>query len=482
MSWFSSGLLVSTFIVLMEIGGVVAAFHAIQNARTSQGAIAWAISLIALPYLTLIPYLFLGSKRFFGYVDARRLRDLQMRSRSQPAAWKTRIAQLNDHDKLAENLGQRATHALEKLAGARFMPANRVRLLIDGEATFAAIFAAIEQATHYVMVQYFVVHDDQLGRQLQQILLTKAAQGVQVYFLYDGIGCSKLPRHYVETLRAGGIVIHKFATRRFINRFQVNFRNHRKIVVVDGRRAFIGGLNAGDEYLGKKPLLSPWRDTHIEIEGLVVADIQETFTQDWFWATQALPLSAPPTPQVDTNMHCLAIASGPADQYETCSLFFVEAINTAHRRVWIATPYFVPDEAVFSALRLAVMRGVDVRILIPQQSDHFGVYYASMLYAHDAVQAGIKIFRYKPGFCHQKVLLIDDKAAAIGSANLDNRSFRLNFEIMLLTVDDAFAIEVAAMLEQDFAQAYAVPLTEVDHAPSWRRIIMHVARLFSPLL
>ncbi len=482
MNWFSISLLVSIFIALMHTGGIIAAFHVIQYARTSQGAVAWAISLVALPYFTLIPYLFLGSNRFFGYVDARRLRDLQMRSQFQSVAGKAKLPRFNCHDTLIERIGHRATRALEQLAGTHFTPANRVRLLINGEATFAAIFAAIEQATRYVMVQYFVVHDDQLGRQLQQVLLAKAIQGVQVYFLYDGIGCSKLPRHYVETLRAGGVETHKFATRRFINRFQLNFRNHRKIVIVDGKRAFIGGHNVGDEYLGRKTRLSPWRDTHLDIEGLVVADIQEIFIQDWFWATQVLPLSEPPTPQLNTNMHCLAIASGPADQYETCSLFFVEAINTAHHRVWISTPYFVPDEAVFSALRLAVMRGVEVRILIPHQSDHYGVFYASMLYAHDAVLAGIKIFRYKPGFCHQKVMLIDDSAAAIGSANLDNRSFRLNFEITLLTVDKVFAAEVAAMLEEDFTHAYPVPLTEITHASTWQRIVMHVARLFSPLL
>jgi cardiolipin synthase A/B len=176
------------------------------------------------------------------------------------------------------------------------------------------------------------------------------------------------------------------------------------------------------------------------------------------------------------------MASGPADAQETCSLFFVLMIHAARWRIWISTPYFVPDEAVFAALRLAVMRGVEVRVLLPARRDQYVVFQASTLYAHDAIRAGIQIFRYQPGFMHQKAVLIDDSAAAIGSANLDNRSFRLNFELMVLTRDAVFAHQVAIMLEEDFMHAVAVELTEFSHAPAWKRTIMHVARLFSPIL
>jgi cardiolipin synthase len=181
-------------------------------------------------------------------------------------------------------------------------------------------------------------------------------------------------------------------------------------------------------------------------------------------------------------MYCQVIASGPADKQETCSLFFVAAINAARERIWITSPYLIPDEAVFAALRLAVMRGVDVRILIPSRRDHLVVFAASRLYAHEMVGAGIKVFRYRPGFLHQKVVLIDSVAAAVGSANLDNRSFRLNFEIMVMTVDHGFAADVEAMLAADFEQSYPVDQTEFASAPAWRRIAMHVARLFSPIL
>ncbi|TKC82677.1 cardiolipin synthase [Trinickia terrae] len=472
-----------SLIVIAHVLGVIAACHAILNTRTSQGAIAWAVSLTAMPYFTLIPYLFLGRSKFSGYVDARRLENELLRTRAHPPAWDTSEAVSG---RPADEFGEAVVRSLTKLGGMPFLPGNSVRTLVNGDATFAAILDAIESARHYVLVQFFIVRDDELGQMLKELLLAKAAQGVQVHFLYDSIGSFDLPHSYVSALLAGGVDIHPFATnRRFVNRFQLNFRNHRKIVVVDGVRAFVGGHNVGVEYLGANPRLSPWRDTHIEMRGPIVQSVQFVFIEDWHWATQQLPhFDAPPAaPSLsDDDMHCLVMATGPADKQETGSLFFVEAINAARERVWITTPYLVPDEAVFSALTLAVMRGVDVRILIPSRRDHYVVFEASKLYAFDLVRAGVRIFRYRPGFLHQKVVLIDDVAAAIGSANLDNRSFRLNFEIMVLTIDQAFAAEVDAMLQRDFGEAFEVDQGEYRKSPALRRVTMHVARLFSPIL
>lgn len=480
-NWLSLGSLIFAAHVL----GVIAACHAILNTRTSQGAIAWAVSLVAMPYFTLIPYLFLGRSKFSGYVDAHRLESELLRTRAHPSAWDTRASSTG---RPADALGHAVVRALTRLSGMPFLPGNFVRTLENGDATFAAILEAIDKARSYVLVQFFVVRDDALGKMLKELLLTKAAQGVRVCFLYDSIGSFDLPQRYVSALLAGGVEIHPFATnRRFVNRFQLNFRNHRKIVVVDGERAFIGGHNVGVEYLGANPRLSPWRDTHIEMRGPIVASVQFVFIEDWHWATQELPQFEPsqaerPQDVSGEDMHCLVVAPGPADKEETGSLFFVEAINAAEERIWITTPYLIPDEAVFSALRLAVMRGVDVRILIPSRRDHYVVFEASMLYAYDLVRAGVRIFRYRPGFLHQKVVLIDSVAAAVGSANLDNRSFRLNFEIIVLTIDHEFAAEVEAMLVRDFEAAYEVDRGEYRNAPALRRVIMHVARLFSPIL
>jgi cardiolipin synthase len=470
-----------SLVALAHVLGAIAACHAILNTRTSQGAIAWAVSLVAMPYLTLVPYLFLGRSKFAGYADARRIENESLRTASHPPEWD---AYASSGGRPTDELGHRVIRSLTRLGGMPFLPGNTVRTLVNGEATFSAILEAIEAAQKYVIVQFFIVRADALGDMLKDMLIAKAAQGVRIYFLYDSIGSFDLPHRYTSQLRAGGVEVHPFATnRRFINRFQLNFRNHRKIVVVDGERAFVGGHNVGVEYLGGHPPLSPWRDTHIELRGPAVASVQFVFTEDWYWATQQLPeFASPPFDSPDEGMHCLVIPSGPADRQETCSLFFVEAINAAHERIWITTPYLVPDEAVFSALRLAAMRGVDVRILIPSRRDHIVVFEASKLYAYDAVRAGVRIFRYRPGFLHQKVVLIDSVAAAVGSANLDNRSFRLNFEIMVLTVDRGFAAEVEVMLMRDFQNSFEINRDEYRRAPAWRRMAMHVARLFSPVL
>ncbi|MEM5312624.1 cardiolipin synthase [Paraburkholderia sp. JHI869] len=471
-----------TLLAIIHLLGLIAACHAILNTRTSQGAIAWAVSLATMPYLTLVPYLFLGRSKFAGYADARRLRNETLRSRAHAPEWDKLVSA---GEWPSDELGVRVIRTFARLGGMPLVPGNAVRTLVNGEATFSAIFDAIEQARHYVIVQFFIVRADALGDMLKDVLLDCRKRGVRVYFLYDSIGSFDLPASYVHELQDGGVEVHPFSTKRhFVNRFQLNFRNHRKIVVVDGQHAFVGGHNVGIEYLGANARLSPWRDTHIELRGPAVANVQFAFTEDWYWATQQLPGCEPPTvvPQDGDDMYCLVLPTGPADRQETCSLFFVEAINAAKKRLWITTPYLVPDEAVFSALRLAALRGVDVRIMIPSRRDHYVVFEASMLYAFDAVRAGIRIFRYKPGFLHQKVVLIDDVAAAIGSANLDNRSFRLNFEIMVLTVHRGFAAEVEAMLLRDFAQTFEIDRSEYRDAPAWRKITMHLARLFAPIL
>jgi cardiolipin synthase len=462
-----STLLITAGFVLIHVAGVLAAMHAVMHTRTPQGAIGWALGLILLPYLTLIPYLYLGSNRFLGYLN------------SQQSKLSSHVSASSNTQAITPDCARYAS--ISAIQGRPFRSGHRLRLLIDGDDAFEAMLDAMAQAQHCLLVQFFIFHDDQLGRRVQQLLLERAAAGVVVCVLFDGVGSHDLPKHYIETLRAGGVAIHPFATHRWRNRFQLNFRNHRKIVVVDGARAFVGGLNVGDEYLGLKPPLAPWRDTHLELRGPAVSDLQQLFARDWQWITGAAPplLSSPPCAG---QASALVVASGPADAQETCSLFFTAAIHAARKRLWLTTPYFVPDNAVFAALRLAVARGVDVRVLIPSRPDHRTVFLASTLHAHEALGAGIGMFRYQPGFIHQKVLLIDDDTASVGSMNLDSRSFRLNFEVTALIVDAPFAREVEVMLTADFAKALPVEKSEYLDAPYLRRVAMHVARLFDPLL
>ncbi|OLF51262.1 cardiolipin synthase [Pseudomonas chlororaphis] len=467
-------------IATLHFLGLIAAIHAVLTVRTAQGAIAWALSLMFMPYLTLIPYLVFGRSTFDAYIKARRQANVEMRKAINDLNWRPWVE---------EALSARASkaytslRAMPKLGRMPCLASNHVQLLVNGDATFEAIFAAIERARTAVLIQFFIIHDDDLGRRLQALLLKKAGEGVAIHLLYDRIGSHSLPHSYVQPLRDAGAQVHAFATRSgWLNRFQINFRNHRKIVVVDGLLGFVGGHNVGDEYLGKKPPLAPWRDTHVAVSGPVVACLQESFAEDWFWASRQLPPLILPDTYPDEGVLCQVLASGPADPYETCSLFFVEAIHAATERVWITSPYFVPDEAVFAALRLAVLRGVDVRILLPSRPDHRIVYAASSLYAFEAVRAGVRVFRYQPGFLHQKVVLIDNEISAIGSANLDNRSFRLNFEVMLLTVDDAFASEVEHMLNLDFERSREIAKDESRQTHRLQQLGMRVARLISPIL
>ena len=475
-----SVVLLGYLLAVLQGLGFLAAAHAVMTVRTAQGALAWAIALVTLPVLTLLPYLVFGRSRFAGYVRSRRQADIAMRKALRERSWRPCAAEAEAAERVAVSPSLRA---LAKLVSLPPMVNNQLHLLVNGEATFAAIFAAIAEAKQVVLVQFFIIHDDALGLRLQQALLAQAAAGVAVYLLYDSVGSHALPQSYSERLRAGGVHVNAFASRRGLqNRYQLNIRNHRKLVVVDGQVGFVGGHNVGDEYLGLQPPLAPWRDTHVQVRGPVLASLQQSFAEDWFWAAGELSPLLPVASEPAGTALCQLVSSGPADDQETCSLFFVAAINAASQRLWITSPYFVPDEAVSAALRLAVLRGVDVRILLPSRPDHRLVFAASSLYAAEAIKAGVRVFRYQPGFLHQKVLLIDNEAAAVGSANLDNRSFRLNFELMLLAVDRAFAAEVEHMLLADFAESREQLASEQQHVNRLQHLGMRVARLLSPVL
>jgi cardiolipin synthase len=270
------------------------------------------------------------------------------------------------------------------------------------------------------------------------------------------------------------------------NRFQLNFRNHRKSVIVDGKIAFVGGHNVGDEYMGKDPILTPWRDTHMKISGPVVTCLQVPFIEDWHWATgksiEGLRWDLEEAAEdVAGDAMAVGIPSGPADPMETCSLFFHACISSATKRVWLATPYFVPDEALVLSLQLAAARGVEVKILIPETTDSQLIRMSSFSYLEEMEKAGIEIWRYQKGFLHQKVILVDDSFVSIGSANMDNRSLRLNFELMVGVEDEAFAGEVSKMLENDFSNSQRATPDDLKSKSLPFRLGVRIARLLAPI-
>ncbi len=470
----------SALFITIELCGILAAIHALFTVRTSQGAVAWAVSLVFMPVLTLIPYLIFGRNKFGAYIKARRQVDDEMHQVTQKIDWRNWIKEVitGSPDQRYESV-----RAFYKLTGMPLLANNKIDLLVNGQQTFDTIFAALRHAKKVVLMEFFIVNDDALGKELQKELIDCANRGVKVYFLYDRVGSIRLPGRYIAKLKKAGVHVGAFSTRTsFFNRFQWNFRCHRKITIIDGEIGFVGGHNVGIEYLGKKPPLAPWRDTHIVLQGPIVTCLQETFAEDWFWASGTLPELLFQTQFPTDGVACQSLPSGPADEQETCSLFFVEALNAAKKRIWITSPYFVPDEAVWSALQLAVLRGVDVRILLPSRKDHLFVYLASVLYAMEAVKMGVRVFNYTEGFTHQKVVLIDDDITAIGSANLDNRSFRLNFEIMVLTISERFTQKVEEMLVNDFAVSTEKSLADSNKYSFFYRFGLGIARLLSPVL
>jgi cardiolipin synthase len=472
--------LVAGALSLLYLLGIVAAIEALLTARTPQGAIAWSLFLIMFPIFGLPLYLIFGGRKFSGYVNARRNDNLPLQQRVLEE-----VTKLSPTIRAEFNPDEIGFEVFERLAYMPFLAHNQSRLLINGEETFKAIFSGIKKAREYLLVQFYIVKNDELGRKLQQELIVKAKQGVQVYFLYDAVGSHALPSSYIKELREAGIKTSPFSgsSHGGGHIFRINFRNHRKIVVVDGHTAYVGGLNVGKEYIGKHPKLSPWRDTHVEVHGPAASAIQLAFQEDWYWMThEILPFSSVPVCDERDSERVLVLPSGPADELETCSLLFTELIHRAKKRVWIVSPYFVPDDVVVSALQIAALRGVDVRIMLPENPDHKLVYLASFSFLEETVPVGIKVYRYIEGFLHQKVFLVDDSLAGVGTANLDNRSFRLNFELTVLFADKKVASDVEAMLRQDFACCRKLSMDEINQQPWWFVLATKIARLFSPVL
>ncbi len=469
--------LLSGLALACEIAGILTAVKAIMDTRTAQGAIAWAVSLITLPYVAVPAYWVFGRAKFEGYVTKRRAELLKTNAVAR------KLAEEFDRRRLQTKAGRSEELLLERLAKLPFTAHNRATLLIDGEAAFAAIFAAIASAREYVLVQFYIIHDDGLGRRLRDALIARAQAGVRCMVLFDEVGSGKLTNYCAE-LRAAGVQIAPFnTTKGAANHFQINFRNHRKIVVVDGLTAFVGGHNVGDEYLGLDPKIGPWRDTHVQVEGPVVQCVQVAWIEDWHWAVGEAPLDLNwnPVAARGGTVGALCLPSGPADELETATLFFLHAIHSAKERLWIASPYFVPNEQFISALQLAALRGVDVRILIPEKPDKELVWLSAFSYLAETELVGIRWFRHRRGFMHQKVMLVDHDYCAIGTANFDNRSFRLNFEITMGFYEHAFANQVAAMLERDFADSTPALAHELADASFWFRLKVRVARLMAPV-
>lgn len=463
-----------TTLVIMQLAGIYCAFLAMRDSRTPQGSAAWIVFLLAAPVLAVPVYLFLGTFNFDGYITGRR--------DSDEVIGGLKAFKVEHPPKLTENTG--IYDALEKIGDIPVGSGSDLDLLIDGEETFGAIFAAIAAAKNYVLVQSYIINDDKIGGRLRDVLIERAQNGVDVRLIYDAVGCAKLPKSYIESLSNGGVkVVNAHAMGGPKARFQINFRNHRKTVVVDGDVGFTGGLNMGDEYMGEDPKFGLWRDTHARLSGPVVLQLQLIFVEDWHWATRENIIEALnwDIQITEANNDAILVATGPGDIFDTGSLYFCALINAATDRLWIASPYFVPENDILTALKLAAMRGVDVRVLIPEVADHKITWLAALAYLDELMEAGVEVWRYNEGFMHQKVVLVDDLISSVGTTNLDNRSCRLNFEETVVMFDKETAKQTAKMLEADFARSFLLT-QKLEDRRFVERVGAPVARLFSPLL
>lgn len=483
---FSQHFAIGTFLLLVgEVLAIATIINVVIKARSAAGAWGWSMAVIALPFVAVPLYWILGRNQFRGYMDL--LRDAQ---KSNEEIFSDLNKALSPYQ---ADLNEEETHyggVLESLSDQRFSKDNEICLLIDGEQTFDAIFRHVEAAEEYVLVQFFIVKDDDLGNRFRELLERKSREGVRVYFVYDEIGSHSLPKRYVRSLRDAGVHIYDYhSTKGMSNRFQINFRNHRKIVIVDGKIGLVGGHNVGDEYLGKSERYGEWRDTHVQIVGPAVLSLQMVFLADYYWAAREVPELSWKTVVPRDGSGCgggpstiLILPTGPVDKIEGCTIFFLNAITRARRRIWIATPYFVTDESIRSSLQMAALRGVDVRLMIPDRPDKYTPWLATFCYLGDMESAGVRIFRYSPGFIHQKVVLVDDEFSAVGTANLDNRSMRLNFEVTAAVLCVDFAKQVEGMLEVDFTRCREVGGEDYSSRNWWFQLAAKLARLFSPIL
>lgn len=457
-------------IALSYVLGTFFAIDALWQGRTSQSTIAWFLGLVFLPFFTLPLYALFGGRRFHGYIRARRHGHEELDLLAQNA-----IRFLEPWKQPANEL----TKPLIPLFLSAPLDGNATTLLTTGRDFYGQMFQSIKEAEHSICIQFYIIRSDVSGNILGDLLCLKAQQGVNVYVLYDEIGSNGLQRAFVKRLQNAGVKISKFNSSRYIRtRMQINFRNHRKLVVCDGKTAYVGGYNFADEYLGTGKVLPFWRDTHLKIEGPAALSFQIIYSEDWHWATHELPTLHWPEPVEKGTDEVMSIASGPADSVESASLYFTHLIQTAKKRCWLVSPYFVPDDNLIYALKLAGLRGIDVRVLIPIKSDSWFVHQAMRDHIPKLQKCGVKFFSYTKGFLHQKVVLLDDEWSSIGSCNLDYRSLHINFELNALVRSKKLNQQVADMLTLDFADS--TPTVISNHW--WPQFLTKCARLVSPLL
>ena len=484
---------------VLHVGVIVAVL--LVERRQPSATLAWIFAIVFLPVVGVVLYL------LFGTLRARRIAEDAQRTAG-------RVREILTHHGVHERLGEareidvrtRGFLALaRRLSSTGASVGNGVEHLVNAAATYRSIIEAIETAEHHIHVQFYIIQPDAAGVALRDRLARRAGEGIEVRVLCDGLGSGKLPASFWTPLTdAGGEAFAFHPVRRWITalwtvlgrRDRVDFRNHRKIVIVDGRVGFTGGINVGREYLGLDPELGHWRDTHVRIEGPAVLSLQAAFLETWL-ATPGTAIDDRayfPDPVSGGHQLVQIVDSGPDRTWSPISHVFMHAYAQAQSRIWITSPYFVPSPEILQTLVSAALRGVDVRVLLPAYADHLLVHLAARSYYRGLLESGARIFHYEApgwrwrrrsnrrGFVHAKTLVVDSWVGTVGSANMDMRSFNLNFELNAFVIGDGFTNELARQFVADTDDAVEVTLETLDHLSVGARLMYQTARLLSPLL
>jgi cardiolipin synthase len=475
--------LFGTISILFTILAVLIGFVIFLENRHPTKTITWLIVLGIFPVIGFIFYIVFGrnfrKKKIFqkkAMIDEKTF--LKVEGNHFPSA--EEIVFFGDHQR-------RLYHLAQRLGKSPVSSKTYSEVLTNGEETFNRILTELRKAIHSIHLEYYIVRDDEIGQEVKNILIEKAKEGVEIRFLFDSVGSWKLSKDYISELWAAGIEMVPFSPVRlpFLNH-KVNFRNHRKIIVVDGTKGFVGGLNIGDEYLGRNQYFGFWRDTHLYLEGEAVKSLQLIFLQDWYHMTnEALLTTSYLTPSIkqgDDYGAVQLIAGGPDNEWEVIKNIFFEMISSARKSISIATPYLIPDVDILSALKVASLSGIEVKIIIPKRPDKRIVFYASRSYFPELLEAGVEVYEYEKGFMHSKFLIIDGDIASIGTSNMDMRSFHLNFEVNAFLYKTNSIQTLVKDFKHDLTNSTIIQYDTFMKRSIFQRVLESLSRLLSPLL
>jgi len=473
--------------LLVTVFGVYIAFIAnrifFERNRPSK-TISWLLVLYIQPIIGFILYILIGQnvrKKWRA-----RKKALNHRHKIQNTVDIQR--EIMDYIELFTNeesfVNDRLINLLLKSSNAPFFVNNKIEILNNGEETYNMMIEKIEDAWHHIHMQSFIIRDDVIGNKIKDLLIKKASEGVEVRLIYDSVGCWRLSKKYIQDLKNGGVEVYSFFPVVLpIIRRELNYRNHRKILIVDGTAGFVGGLNIGDEYLGHDPNIGFWRDTHLMIEGEATYSLQSIFLMDWdYVSSQALKgLSYYPKIGRMGEQIMQIASSGPDSDWLSIYHSYFTMIATAEKRIWITTPYLVPEESIMMGLKTAALSGIDVRIIIPSKADHMMVYWASRANVEELLEAGVRIYSYQKGFIHSKILLVDGIGGSVGTANLDIRSLEINFEISAFVYDKTVVNKLEIDFKQDLMDSEEIILDDYQKRSTVTKFKESLGRLVSPL-